>query len=54
VALSWITMFISFVVVGGFFEIIGVEVENMPTIILYVVLIPVMAVIAAAVSAIFK
>lgn len=47
-------MFISFVVVGGFFEIIGVGVENVPMIILYDVLISVMAVIAVAVSAIFK
>ena len=49
-----ITMFIGFAAVGGFFKMIGVGVENVPKIILYIVLIPVFSIIAAVVSEIFK
>lgn len=48
-----ITMLIGFGIVGGFFEMIG-GAENVPTIIIYIVLIPVLAIIAAVVSEIFK
>mgnify|MGYP003294100334 CR=1 FL=1 len=48
-----ITMFIGFVIAGGILAMMG-GAENVPTIVVCIVTIPVLAIVAAVVSEIFK